>query len=94
MSTVHPKSTWIMVDVRQLPIFRGYLFCWCYRAYWFFYWSLLKRTFKTIKVGNITESFMNIFKGFVYAQRLVVQNLNKERLLAVQAYDLLSSQPS
>lgn len=84
-------NVWVMVDIRDLPLFKGYLFGWCIRAYCLYYVALLRISFKTMRVGNITESLMNVIKGLVYSQRLVVANLEQERLLAVEAYSHLST---
>ena len=83
-------NVWVMIDIRDIPSFKGYLFVWCIRAYCFYYMALLRISFKTMRVGNITESLMNVIKGLVYSQRLVVANLEQERLLAVEAYSHLS----
>lgn len=91
MTTTSAENIWVMVDIRDLPLFKGYLFVWCIRAYWFYYIALLKTSFKTMRVGNITESLMNVIKGLIYSQRLVVANLEQERLMAVEAYSYLST---
>lgn len=93
MSVIDPKVVWVYIDIKHLPLFKGYMLGWCIRAYWFYYYSLLRQTFKTLRVGNVFESFMNIFKGLIYAQRMVVQNLEKERTLALRAYSHLAGFP-
>ncbi len=93
MAKLREEDLFIYIDLKDMPLFKGYMFIWCIRAYCFYYYSLQKRMLKTLRVGNIFESFMNIFKGFVYAQRLVVQNLDKERLMALRAYGHLTGFP-
>lgn len=93
MSKLHPSKVWVIVDVRDLPLFKGYVIVWAIRSYFFYYYSYVKNSFKTMRMGNITESFMSIFKGLVYSQRLVVTNLEKERTNALRAYGHLSGHP-
>lgn len=93
MTTTTSSEVMVVVDVRDLPLFKGYMFVWCIRAYCFYYTAFVIQTFKTMRVGNIMESLMNVIKGLVYAQRLVVMDLEHIRQPALRAYAHLSGYP-
>lgn len=89
----NPNVLWVIVDIKDLPLFRGYMVGWCIRAFTLFYYTLLKSSFANMKVGNIFSTLMLIPKGFVFSWRAVSFNLNSYRFLAQRTYAYLSDTP-
>lgn len=89
----NPDVLWVIIDIKDLPLFRGYMVGWCIRTFTMFYYTLLKSSFANIRVGNIFSTLMLIPKGFVFSWRLVQFNLKHYRFLAQRTYAYLSGTP-
>lgn len=91
-----PETVKIIIVSIPLPCLvppNGYLAIWSFKAYWYYYYCIVRSNFRNMRVGNIGRSFMSIFKGFVLASFMVKFNLKKERILAYSAYKQLIGQP-
>jgi hypothetical protein len=83
------RAIFITIPLKDIIPFNGYLALWSFKAYWFYYYCLVRSNFIQIRVGNIFETLMMIPKAFVYAQYMVSYNLKKHRITALRAYRML-----
>lgn len=87
------RIIFITLPLKDLIPSQFYLAFWSFKMYWYYYYSLLRSNFRTMRVGNIFETLMMIPKSFVYAQYIVKENLDQHRITAYRAYMMLVGKP-
>ena len=74
-----PKQ--IVVDLTKFPMFRGYVFIFSIRYFWFSYLVHLKSGFRNLRYGNILFVFLLPITAFVDVWKLtdihITENLNR-----------------
>lgn len=74
-------SSVVLIDVTKFPMFRGYVFMFSIRYFWFSYCMHLKSGFKNLQYGNILFVLLLPFKAFVDVWKLtdfhIINNLKQ-----------------
>lgn len=83
----------ISIPLTDIIPYKAYLAFWSFKSYWFYYYAIVRSNFRTMRVGNIFETFMIIPKGFVYAKYMLDVNLKKHRIPAMHAFMHLVGKP-
>lgn len=93
---IPPETLKVIIVTIVLPQFvptKGYLAFWSFKAYWYYYYCIIRSNFRNMRVGTIGRSIMSIPKAFVLASFMVKHNLETQRLLAYSAYMHLIGKP-
>lgn len=93
---IPPETLKVIIVTIPLPVIippKGYLAIWSFKAYWYYYYAIVRSNFRNMRVGTVGRTIMSIPKAFVLASFMVKHNLEKERILAYSAYKQLIGQP-
>lgn len=80
----------IGVDVKELPLFKGYVVFLAFRWFWFSYWTHLTSAFKNIEYGNIMSTIMSPLTLFVDVWKLTNTHVLETMQPAFEAYRMFT----
>ena len=87
------KAVVVTIVLKYFTPPRGYLAFWSFKAYWYYYFCIVRSNLRQMRVGTIGRSIMSIPKAFVLASFMVKHNLESQRILAYSAYMHLVGKP-
>ena len=82
-----PKQ--IVVDLTKFPMFRGYVFIFSIRYFWFSYVTHIKSGFRNLRYGNILFVFLLPIKAFIDVWKLTDIHIMKTLDQPLEMYKIL-----
>lgn len=81
----------VLIDLKTFPMFKGYVFIFSIRYFWFSYTKHIKMGFKNLKYGNIFFIFLLPFKAFIDVWKLVNIHILRNLVTPHNMYEILSN---